>query len=142
MTHIGYELDVNWLEAWQKLIQNDRKWVAARATGSALEFSMHAVFASTRVAPPNAELDASTNPVGGYEGGMASERFCGVCWASERFCGASERFCVGSVVGAIWGVIYKMILEAQIMGGGGRRPPPPMILGGRPEAAPQKSSYI
>ena len=43
----------------------------------------------------------STNPVGGYEGGMASERFCGVCWASERFCGASERFCVGSVVGAI-----------------------------------------
>ena len=66
---------------------------------------------SRRCSNPEGAPLGSTNPVGGYEGGMASERFCGVCWASERFCGASERFCVGSVVGAIWEVIYKMILE-------------------------------
>ena len=59
-------------------------------------------------------FESRTNPVEPYEGGLASERFCGVCWASERFCGASERFCVGSVVGAIWGVIYKMILVGRL----------------------------
>ena len=62
---------------------------------------------------------------------MASERLCGGCWASETFCGASERFCVGSVVGAIWGVIYKVIF------GGGLPPAAPQNHGwGRPSAAP------